>query len=183
MNLYFLSLVKKDQERKKDLANLYVIYEPKSNLTNEYLLTRFPFLSKWDALIVNNEIRFWNGNKIIPKEEYKPEGSINPYFHNEWTNMIGLKLISDKDLIRISKAKLERIMLRYESESLVLSRFKIGKRKYTLFFFLYIQDDLLLLEKKIRSMSGFYVKTDMWKHLEDDLLRIHKKGLYVYFPA
>jgi hypothetical protein len=187
MNLYFVSLLNEPRERKKNVTNLYFIPEPKSKLTKEYIFSRFPFLSKWDSLIVNLDLFFWNGKSFVHKEEIEVENN-NPYFHGYWSNMVGLKLISEKDMKRISTSNFERKMLDND-RCLFLPKFKIGKVKYDLYFLLFSVDyfeeeeEFFLLEDKIRSLSGYYVKTELYKHKNTDLIKIQKRGLYLFFPV
>jgi hypothetical protein len=129
MNLYFLSLLRKDIKRKKNIANKYFVgseykYQEERQ-TNFYLKTRFPFLEKGDEVGIFDFIPIWDGNSLFSC--FIPENS-HPLFYVYSKN---------RNKVSLSRLDIERLSscLEEVENKLKASRFKIGKTKYDIYFY------------------------------------------------
>jgi hypothetical protein len=157
MNLYFVSLLVKDKERRKEISNIYQTgfnsfdsYWKKSqeekDKINIRLKTRFPFLGVGDQIQMRNKTIFvwtgtespsrtgcWNGREFIPQWRLF-NLNVHPFFFDN-TNRV-FRFILDL----VSKSSLEEITNNIGQQGFMIPRLKIGKRKYVVYLFAW--DDL-----------------------------------------
>jgi hypothetical protein len=193
MNLYFLSLLKEDRERRKNITCQYYLgsgfkfggWIPKENIdeTNSYLTTRFPFLKKGDLIIDGqNTVWDWDGNTII-HADVTPEND-HPYFYDN----LNWERENSTFFVNFPKTTFEK-RISQNVPLLYTSRFKIGKVRYELILFLdnrlfrSHQEQFSLLESMIkRNFKLFIFKTNPdFGYVTEDYMSRYKKRLFLRY--
>jgi hypothetical protein len=132
MNLYFVSLLKSDFPRKKNVANLY------PSVNSGYCYQRFPFLEFGD--IVNPL------NPIVIENTSNQEQTLHPFFCRYVSSSHSTSL-SQRDIDRLKKAKLIKDVIRFSFEDEVcffVRGFRICKMKFDLYLFSSSDDELVI---------------------------------------
>jgi hypothetical protein len=176
MNLYFISLLRKEVERKKNRENYYVTRQ--ENMSVEYIRKRYPYISLGDTLSFSKFIHeqpylFYHGDRL---EDWSPTG-LHPFFYTRENNSIqdGYSHLSSLTLNRISNSIFER-----KEDHFLISNFKIGKTKYEVAICDYEQN-IDTLEQKVRDMDSFYFVTkDILKEWDAYKLKYKKRLIFVF---
>jgi hypothetical protein len=115
MNTFFLSLLKEDMERRKNVTCTYHI-ETNTSRQNKYLKSRFPFLEVGDIIVIcgNDSLLFWDGKIVVNRNPI-----VNHPFFFFYYEYFGWEMdqLSSDIVDRIPRSKSIR-------------NFKIGKTRY-----------------------------------------------------
>jgi hypothetical protein len=182
MNLYFISLLKIEVERKKNIAcSYFILNRTKKGTSSKYLKTRFPFLKEGDQVkITNNKTRtpyFFFNNKLVidvPKKFVS-----HPYFFLYVNQVQKIAPISKKDRTMISEQYKKKGFKVFGVNEYLVPLVKIGKMRYNILFYKINFEELIpfLIEK---NMNGAWILCDPISHPETYDSRF-KKRLDVHF--
>jgi hypothetical protein len=196
MNLYFQNLILSSGWKTKKKISVRYQAESENQLKN-----RFPFLEKGDKVDVpgdDGEGHFWDGRKLLPESKFIKDWFVHPSFYQYTHEGLGIKILSEKDrmrlskepLKRLSKEPLKRIIIKYWSitKGCLIPSFKIGKRKYRVYLFLsgssqdHVSEETQHqeIEDRIRRLTKYYVKLEPFLHPENNIDVIHKRILYLF---
>jgi hypothetical protein len=193
MNLYFLSLLQPDRERRKNIACVYIInvalwkyfwklgnqgkHQEEASL---YLITRFPFLQKGD--LISGDVcsmAFWSLDQLT---DFEPE-MIHPFFYfyydSDWEQQVFSKDIIN--FISTNKPQKRKKLQGQRIDHILMRGFKMGKTKYELII-VSEEDATTSLEEKIVVDHDFVIRTnwDLGNEINDYMSR-YKKRLFLYY--
>jgi hypothetical protein len=186
MNLYFLSLLKVDRERRKNVACFYKLdldEDNKIKKASSYLLSRYPFLQNGDMILDGNNIRFWDGKKMKNHEKRIR----HPFFFSYSNPNFELRaLFCDSE--RLSKCDYERKekIFGLNIFHLLIRNFKIGKTRYDLLVLSkeivsFFDDEFFYLESRLRHPFSYrwFLTTLNDKKESDEYVGKYKKRLFI----
>jgi hypothetical protein len=149
MNLYFLSLLKPEKRREKNIANVYQVgtvrLGPERNLES-----RFPFLEKGDIIKYEDSIYISGGGR--------GQFPSHPYFYSYYSGYIMYYLSEEyKSHLSLANLQIQTSTIGQSTNRMYfVSKFKLGKRKYNISMIPRIHEPgsyLLNLERKIRNRN------------------------------
>jgi hypothetical protein len=182
MNLYFLSLLKKDFKRKKNIFNLYSLETNQYNFVSISMLkNRFPFLEKGDVVVLGRYSFFWTGTEL--------DSNICLEVHHPWFyERIGARetLLSKENRLKLA-SKLQQKVVKFRKgyeEISLYARLKIGKTKYDVYSFFSSRytNNLPLTQEDMKKKECVVEPCLCLSEKEDNFVaQKFKKTLFMFF--
>jgi hypothetical protein len=177
MNLYFVSLLEPDVERKKNIACVYDVSEFDLDSKNQnfkyelYLILRkkFPFLSKGDIILTSSSWVISEGGN----------GNLSPFFYSHVPKFeVNWLTNFNKEKIRSS---IDKAIMGNDLFPLQLP-FKVGKKKF-IFSFSYSFTFCLSLKQKFRYIKKKMSRIEIlpFKFYPDYETELDPRKQYVFF--
>ena len=188
MNIFFLSLLEPNLNRRKNVANVYWV----ENYDDFDLKTRFPFLEVGDLIRKKNHpIFMWNGNRICGCHILFIF-QFHPFFlgyevdqDNNWEVILPFKV---KNVIKFSLLERRNELGTQKYNHIFIPKIKIRKVKYDLIITLgcigRMNKGLFdTLDELIRETDQFscFTKWDQEENLVEDYMARTKKRLFLVY--